>query len=333
MIPRIKVQVENGVSPNKSIQPEDWGKAPGWIVIGGNKLDRGFTVENLAVTYMPRSASMNADTLQQRGRFFGYKQSYIDLLRGWFSAASEEMFTDYVVHEKSMRSQLRELDETDADVKLWRRNFILPNDLRPTRDQVVAILTNEWRLGQGFVFSQRRLYDSSVSIGYLDSYSLISELHRKAQPVLEDRRLDKKNFFISCPARDILHVLQDWVAHPEDRKALTKLVTTLQHFDDNRKLLAHIYFMDNLQVRERGSAFDNDPNLDKRDWKVGNLFAGKQHSGAMYPGDTSMKSTSGITVQVHRIHPRELPRGQDSLAIAVGGGSDLDFKVLEETQY
>jgi hypothetical protein len=333
MIPRIKVQVENGVSPNKSIQPEDWGKAPGWIVIGGNKLDRGFTVENLAVTYMPRSASMNADTLQQRGRFFGYKQSYIDLLRGWFSAASEEMFTDYVVHEKSMRSQLRELDETDADVKLWRRNFILPNDLRPTRDQVVAILTNEWRLGQGFVFSQRRLYDSSVSIGYLDSYSLISELHRKAQPVLEDRRLDKKNFFISCPARDILHVLQDWVAHPEDRKALTKLVTTLQHFDDNRKLLAHIYFMDNLQVRERGSAFDNDPNLDKRDWKVGNLFAGKQLSGAMYPGDTSMKSTSGITVQVHRIHPRELPRGQDSLAIAIGGGSDLNFKVLEETQY
>ena len=50
----------------------------------------------------------------------------------------------------------------------------------------------------------------------------------------------------------------------------------------------------------------------------------------MYPGDTSMKSTSGITVQIHRVHPRELPEGQDALAIALAGGSDLDFKVLEE---
>jgi hypothetical protein len=53
----------------------------------------------------------------------------------------------------------------------------------------------------------------------------------------------------------------------------------------------------------------------------------------MYPGDTTMKSTSGITVQIHRIHPRDLPFGQDSLAIALAGGSDLDFKVLEEILY
>jgi hypothetical protein len=333
LIPLVRVQVENGNSSDRSIQPEDWGKAPGWIVIGGNKLDRGFTVEQLAVTYMPRNASLNADTLQQRGRFFGYKKSYTDLLRGWFSSASEEMFTDYVVHEKLMRSHLRELDENDADVKLWRRKFVLPNNLKPTRDQVVAILTNEWRLGQGFVFSQRRLYDSSVSIGFLDSYSLIEDLHRNAQPVPDDQRQDKKNYYIACSAQQILTILQDWVAHPQDRKILTELVTTLKHFDENRELLAHVYFMDNLQVRERGSAFDNDPQLDQRDWRVGNLFAGKQHSGSMYPGDTSMKSTSGITVQIHRIHPREFPKGKDALAIALAGGSDLDFKVLEEILY
>ena len=333
LIPLVRIQVENGNSADKSIQPEDWGKAPGWIIIGGNKLDRGFTVEQLAVTYMPRNASLNADTLQQRGRFFGYKKNYVDLLRGWFSAASEEMFTDYVVHEKIMRSHLRELDESDADVKLWRRKFILPNNLRPTRAQVVAILTNEWRLGQGFVFSQRRLYDSSVSIGFLDSYSLIEDLHRVAKPVPEDHRLDKQNYYVACSAQSILKILQDWVAHPMDRKILIDLVSTLQHFDENRELLAHVYFIDNLMVRERSSAFDNDPLLNQRDWRVGNLFAGKQHSGAMYPGDTSMKSTSGITIQIHRIHPRELPPGQDALAIAIAGGSDLDFKVLEEVLY
>lgn len=333
LIPLVRIQVENGTSSQKSIQPEDWVKAPGWIIIGGNKLDRGFTVEQLAVTYMPRNASLNADTLQQRGRFFGYKRDYVDLLRGWFSTASEEMFTDYVVHEKLMRSHLRELDEGDSDVKLWRRKFILPNNLRPTRNQVVAILTNEWRLGQGFVFAQRRLYDSSISTSYLDSYSLIEPLHRVALPVPDDHRSDKKNYYATCPAQHILKILQDWVAHPQDRKILTDIVMTLRHFDQNRELLAHIYFMDNLKVRERGSAFDNDPLANLRDWRVGNLFAGKQYSGAMYPGDTAMKSTSGITIQIHRIHPRELPFGQDVLAVALAGGSDLDFKVLEEILY
>lgn len=330
MIPLVRIQIENGNSPDKSLQPGDWGKAPGWIVIGGNKLDRGFTVQNLAVTYMPRNASSNADTLQQRGRFFGYKKSYSELLRGWFSNDTEEMFTDYVVHETLMRSHLRELDESDTDVRMWRRKFVLPNALNPTRAQVVAILTNEWHLGQGFVFTQRRLFDSSVSTGYFDSYSLIEELHKNSQPVSSDTRQGKKNYYVECPAIAILSVLKEWVAHPEERKILSDLALTLENFDKNRELIAHIYFMDNLEVRERSVSYDNDPNLPKSDWTIGNLFAGKQHSGAMYIGDTAMKSDTGITVQIHKIHPRDTSPGHVALAVAIAGGRDLDYKVIEE---
>jgi hypothetical protein len=329
----VRIQIENGKSPDKSLQQADWGKAPGWIVIGGNKLDRGFTVHNLAVTYMPRNASTNADTLQQRGRFFGYKKSYAELLRGWFSNDSEEMFTDYVVHETLMRSHLKELDESDTDVKIWRRKFILPNSLNPTRAQVIAILTNEWRLGQGFVFTQRRLFDSSVATGYLDSYSLIEDLHKRSSPVPTDTRTMKKNHYVECPAIEILDVLQEWVAHPDERKLLSDLSTTLKNFDQNRELVAHIFFMDNLELRERGVSYDNDPSLPMGDWTIGNLFAGKQHTGAMYIGDTAMKSDTGITIQIHRIHPRGTRPGHEALAITLAGGRDLNYKVLEETGF
>jgi hypothetical protein len=54
--------------------PVDWHQAYGWILVGGQAIDRGFTVRELTVTYMPRDTGQgNADTLQQRARFFGYR--------------------------------------------------------------------------------------------------------------------------------------------------------------------------------------------------------------------------------------------------------------------
>jgi len=59
-----------------------WRDAEGWILVGGQAVDRGFTVDSLTVTYMPRGVGMgNADALQQRARFFGYKCKYLGLCR------------------------------------------------------------------------------------------------------------------------------------------------------------------------------------------------------------------------------------------------------------
>ena len=49
------------------------------IIIGGDLLDRGFVVKR--ATYVPRKISANTDTLQQRGRFYGYRKIINQLLR------------------------------------------------------------------------------------------------------------------------------------------------------------------------------------------------------------------------------------------------------------
>ena len=49
--------------------------APAFLVIGGNTLSRGLTLEGLISTYFLRPAKC-ADTLMQMGRWFGYRHGY-----------------------------------------------------------------------------------------------------------------------------------------------------------------------------------------------------------------------------------------------------------------
>ncbi|MFG3038314.1 Z1 domain-containing protein [Streptomyces sp. NPDC048330] len=59
----------------------DFDKRSIWkILIGGQKLARGFTVEGLTVSYFRRRAG-NASTLMQMGRWFGFREGYQDLVR------------------------------------------------------------------------------------------------------------------------------------------------------------------------------------------------------------------------------------------------------------
>lgn len=50
------------------------------ILVGGTKLSRGFTVEGLTVSYYTRR-TLQADTLMQMGRWFGFRKGFRDLVR------------------------------------------------------------------------------------------------------------------------------------------------------------------------------------------------------------------------------------------------------------
>jgi hypothetical protein len=68
------------VNSDKDEAP-DFTHGPVWkIVVGGNKLSRGYTVEGLTVSYYRRVAN-TADTLMQMGRWFGFRPGYRDLVR------------------------------------------------------------------------------------------------------------------------------------------------------------------------------------------------------------------------------------------------------------
>ena len=80
------------------------------IVIGGNVLARGLTIEGLTVSYFVR-ASSQFDTLMQMGRWFGYRPGYSDLPRIWMTPDLNAAFLDLVVLENEIRSDITLMSE------------------------------------------------------------------------------------------------------------------------------------------------------------------------------------------------------------------------------
>lgn len=134
--------------------PSEWGQAYAWILVGGQNLDRGFTVEGLTVSYMPRDiGNGQADTIQQRARFFGYKRTYEDLCRIFLGPDARRAFDVYVRHEQGMRRFIEKHKDNLADPNLPRQ-FELDPLLRPTRPQVLVDDPTRYVFRSGWIEQQ-----------------------------------------------------------------------------------------------------------------------------------------------------------------------------------
>ena len=95
-------------------------------------------MEGLTVSYIPRRAGAGmADVIQQRGRFFGYKKSYMGYCRVFLLSDSRNAFTEYVEHEESLREEIQEAIDKGQKAKDWRRAFLLSPRLIPCRRNVI----------------------------------------------------------------------------------------------------------------------------------------------------------------------------------------------------
>ena len=113
-----------------------WPNGDLHILVGGDKLNRGYTVKGLIVTYMPRGpGTWTADTIQQRARFFGYKKTYLKFCRVFLQQDLVSAYQDYVDHEESLRKVVT--DHRGRPTRQLRRAFILDPGLEPTRRNVL----------------------------------------------------------------------------------------------------------------------------------------------------------------------------------------------------
>ena len=113
-----------------------WQNGHSHILVGGEKLGRGYTVRGLTVTYMPRSpGGWTADTIQQRARFFGYHSEYLGYCRVYLHPDLRDAYVAYVTHEQDMRARLAE--HCGHPLQEWRRFFYLDQRLAPTRRNVL----------------------------------------------------------------------------------------------------------------------------------------------------------------------------------------------------
>lgn len=149
-------------STEDAVKNIEWYESQFWILIGGMKLDRGFTVKGITTTYMPRSVSENAATLQQRARFFGYHKRYFGLCRLFIAKATVEAFETYLEHETELRDSLKENE--GRPLSEWKRKFILGRALRrPVRASVIGIRMRNRIVKEGWV-SPEFMHENSDAV-------------------------------------------------------------------------------------------------------------------------------------------------------------------------
>ena len=96
------------VNSASDVNRVDWKVAPVHVLVGGNKLDRGFTVEGLTVTYMNRPASEQLDTIEQRARAFGYRSDLLPYCQFFATPRTLKVLREIVDTEYDLRAQLRD---------------------------------------------------------------------------------------------------------------------------------------------------------------------------------------------------------------------------------
>ena len=284
------------VNSSTDTQKISWKANPAWILVGGNKLDRGFTVEGLTVTYMPRGAGVgNADTIQQRARFFGYKQSYSHLCRAWLAQATASAFESYVEHEEILRTQLQRAAREGKSLKAWKRWMLLDPALKPCRRSVIdldllrsAVKGDAWSR-----YERLNLPPDLVDTNRTRLDAFLDEHRAAASTAPGDPREKDRHLVMTVPLAQLLdRVLADWTAHPEDQAALNQVVLLLgTRLDQDPHLQADVYLVDGGSPRRRSLREDG--------VRVVNLMQGRNASG--YPGDAEFHGDSVVSLQVHRV--------------------------------
>jgi hypothetical protein len=100
---------------NHNLSYEDDVNFKNFIVIGGNRLSRGLTLEGLSVSYFVRN-STRKDSLYQMARWFGYRQGFEDLIRIYMPNDHILWYNSIFKLEEGLRSDFEENNDPDNPV-------------------------------------------------------------------------------------------------------------------------------------------------------------------------------------------------------------------------
>lgn len=306
------------VNSAASVNKIDWHVSPIHILVGGNKLDRGFTVEGLTVTYMNRPASPQVDTLEQRARAFGYRGDLLPYCQFFASKKTVRSLTEVVHTEEDLRARLRDHVDAGGSVHTWAREIglLLPDGMTPTRASVVNALST-MGLGWHQLRTPSLLVDDKAR-----NRSLVEEVGLFSAPRVPQGRLSFRTVRLDS-LEPIEKLLNGW-ARPEYSPGWLHN----EFVEAVGRGFAHLKCA-TVMLMEDG----DEPRTRKWSGDLGfvNLFQGRdlkpQANGDFYPGDRFVEKLdeepNQIVIQIHRNLVRDQEAEGEVLALAVYLGSGL----------
>ena len=272
------------------------------IFVGGNLVERGITIKGLAVTYITRRAKSkaNVDNVEQRARWFGYKQNYLDVCRIFATKNIKDDFAAILEHDEDMWSSIERAQERGIAFKDMPRIFKNSRSsfLNLTRKNVARTeqyVLSEWKPQKYYITDESiATYNRSVVKNYINNHidSTYEEIKNPVQRhlILEGQSfLDVYNEFLSKLKYRSDEIVNDeffkqfsFALSKVEINPLTDVVWVRYKDNSTRKILEN----DAIQQLFQG----RNPNV---------------NSETYYGGDQSLsnKHPERIQIQIHFIKP------------------------------
>lgn len=305
------------------------------ILVGAEMLNRGFTVEKLATTYMPRytKGATNADTIQQRCRFFGYKMDYIKSCRVFLPGNSIANYLNYVKHEEELRSTLASCDSLEAA----ERKVLLSPSLRPTRANVLPIWVVNTRMSG---MNALQAFSSKSTIERNDE--LVAKFlqdHEHDWTIHQDTTLYRTHRWLKLGIDDAIQFLSDFnFKNWPDAQRKADTIRYLRYLagasgDDK---VDYVYF---YQMAFGAPAIER--NFDAAERRLAantQIFAGPSSAtdSTNYPGDAKIVgSHETLTFQLYHIRLKgaELDYPKEAYTMAIYVPKELAATYTSNEQY
>lgn len=289
-----------------------WSDFYSHILVGGQSMDRGFTVEGLTVTYMPRGlGGGQVDTTLQRARFFGYKRSYLGFCRVWLDATSIDAYRAIIEHEEDVRQRLEEYDVNNKHLNEWDRETVLNQVLNLTRPNILYNDLDRDYFGEEW-FIVRAPHDTDNLIPqnkHVVSTFLTSNINHFTQDSGHPHRTEEQKHLVAeLPLADCLtHLLNRLkFTRESDSQTFSSLRGVIgMYLQDHASENCRIYLMSSSVQNGQAQQNIRDRRLHENGSNtIRQLFQGKnpKTGEVIYPGDREIKNEDMVTIQIHRLH-------------------------------
>lgn len=214
------------------------------IAIGGDKLSRGLTLEGLIVSYFTRPTRMY-DTLMQMGRWFGYRDGFLDVCRlyapkglvNWFeyiTDASDQLRREFIL--------MREMGETPATYgqRVRTHPVLMVTSQVKMRHAIELTCSYQGAISETIVFSRNK---EDVENNFEATKRLVKKINARTKPVQYPMRSrDKKEvsgkfLWDGVDVNDVLDFLKVYRTPSHARRVNTDLLAKyIQNQIDNGDL-------------------------------------------------------------------------------------------------